>query len=627
MAKNNKQNTKVNNAEARKRAAQHTKKIKQQLNETTAIGLINGVFIFTEPLSVADFAKQIGKPVTEIIKHYFSQGLMINQNAMLNEIQIGELALEFGFDFKKEAVVTKANLLDTLQQTIDKPEDLQPRPPIVTIMGHVDHGKTTLLDSMRNSNVVAGEAGGITQAIGAYQVENKSSKKKITFIDTPGHEAFTEMRSRGANATDIVVLIVAADDGVKPQTEEAIDHAKQAKVPVIVFVNKIDKPGSDPEKVKIELMNHGLVAEEFGGDVPFIYGSAKQKIGLDDLQDTILLIADVLDLKANHNKFASGIVLEAHLDKAKGPVASVLVQAGTLNRRDIVIVGSTFGSIKDMEDENGRKITSALPSKPIVIYGLNEVPNAGDKFLVMTDEKMARQIAEAQAEQKAVAERMSKQTFTLDSIKNHIDEGELKSINVIIKADTQGSVEALKGSLAKIDINGVKINTIRGSVGAITNSDISLAAAGTAIVYGFNVRPSAVVKNKAEEEGVDIRLHTIIYKLIEELEAAAKGMLDPIIKEKVLGQAEVRALFKHTAIGTIAGFHVIDGVIARNAKVRVLRDGVIIYTGEISSLKHGKEDIKEAKISSEGGLTVKNFNDIKEGDVIEAYTTEQVAAY
>ncbi|ATZ18697.1 translation initiation factor IF-2 [Williamsoniiplasma somnilux] len=625
MIKNNKYK-KPNNVAAKKRAAEHTKNIKQQLNETTATGLIDGVFVFTEPLSIADFSKKIGKPITEIVKYFFAHGVMLNQNAILNESQIGELALEFGFDFKKEEVLTKENIFEQLQVE-DNPEDLTPRAPIVTIMGHVDHGKTTLLDSMRNSNVVDGEAGGITQAIGAYQVKNKATNKSITFIDTPGHEAFTEMRSRGANATDIVILIVAADDGVKPQTEEAIDHAKQANVPIIVFVNKTDKPGADPEKVKVELMNYGLVAEEFGGDIPFIFGSAKQKIGLEELQETILLIADVLDLKANAKKFASGVVLEAHLDKAKGPVASILVQAGTLNMRDVLVAGPTFGAIKDIENANGLKITSAGPSKPVVIFGLNSVPNAGDKFLVMNDEKMARSIAEAQAEKQLAAERMTKQSFTLDSIKNHIDEGELKSINVIVKADTQGSVEALKGSLMKIDVDGVKINVIRASVGAISNSDITLAAAGQAIIYGFNVRPTANVRNKADEDGVDIRLHTIIYKVIEELEAAAKGMLDPIIEEKVLGQAEVRALFRHSAIGTIAGFHVVDGVIARNSKVRILRDGVVIYTGEISSLKHQKEDIKEAKISSEGGLTIKNFNDLKEGDVIEAYKTEEVSAY
>ncbi|WP_026389514.1 translation initiation factor IF-2 [[Acholeplasma] multilocale] len=620
MAKNKKTIAAKNAAEAKAKAREHTKNIKQQLKEVVATGLIDGVFVFTEPLSIADFAGKIGKSAAEILKYFFSQGLMMNQNMILSEEQMGELALEYGFDFKKEESLTKENIFEQLQVE-DRPEDLVERAPVVTIMGHVDHGKTTLLDSMRNADVAGGEAGGITQAIGAYQVV-REDKKKITFIDTPGHEAFTEMRSRGANATDIVILIVAADDGVMPQTEEAIDHAKQADVPIVVFVNKVDKPGADPEKVKVELMSYGLVAEEYGGDIPFITGSAKQKIGLDNLQDTLLLIAEMLDLKANPNKFASGVVLEAHLDKSKGPVASILVQQGTLEMRDTLVAGGTFGSIKNIENEYGKKVLKAEPSKPVVIYGLNEVPKAGDKFIVMNDDKMARQIAEAQAEKQLAAERQSKQTFTLDSIKKHIDDGELKHVNIIVKADTQGSVEALKGSLAKIDVEGVKLNMIRGSVGAISNSDITLAMASNAIVYGFNVRPDAAVRQKAEEDGVEIRLHNIIYKVIEELEEALKGMLDPIVEEIVLGQAEIRATFRHTDIGVIGGFHVIDGSIPRNAKVRILRNGIVAFTGEISSLKHEKNDIKEAKIGSEGGMTIKNYNDIKEGDIIEAYKEE-----
>ncbi|ATZ17194.1 translation initiation factor IF-2 [Williamsoniiplasma luminosum] len=626
MANNNNNNNHKNNNKLaqKKRVQQHTKQIKQQLKETVETGLIDGVFVYTKPLSMSDFAKEVNKPITEIIKYYFSQGMMLNQNTTLSDEQMGELALHFGFDFKKEQNLTKENIFEQFQ-TPDKPEDLKVRPPVVTIMGHVDHGKTTLLDSMHNSNVVSGEAGGITQAIGAYQVTSKSGKK-ITFIDTPGHEAFTEMRSRGANVTDIVILIVAADDGVMPQTEEAIDHAKQAGVPIIVFVNKMDKPGADPERVKTELMRHGILAEDFGGDVPFIYGSAKQKQGLEELQETILLIAELKDYKSNPNKFASGVVLEAHLDKSKGPVASVLVQHGTLNLRDVVIAGTTHGTIKDMENEVGKKQKTAIPSQPVLIIGLNEVPHAGDKFLVMNDEKVARSIAEAQLHQFVERERSNKQIFTLDSIKTHIDDGEMKLINLIIKADTQGSVEALKSSLAKVNIDGVRINIIRASVGAISNSDITLAAAGQALVYGFNVRPAAPVRKKAEEDGVEIRLHNIIYKLIEELQAAAKGMLDPIMEEKILGQAEIRALFRHTDIGVIGGFHVIDGMIPRNGKIRVIRGGVVIYTGEILSLKHGKEDIKEAKIDSEGGLTIKNFKDLKEQDIIEAYVVEEKKA-
>ncbi|AJM71695.1 translation initiation factor IF-2 [Mycoplasma yeatsii] len=620
MAK--KENKNIKKQEAQK----HTKNIKRQLKEEVSTGLIDGVFVFTEPLTVADYASQINKSVSDILKHFFNQGILLNQNAMLTEEQMGELSLEFGFDFKKEASVTKENILETLLEVEDKPEDLKERAPIVTIMGHVDHGKTTLLDSIKNSNVVDTEAGGITQAIGAYQITVKNGKK-ITFIDTPGHEAFTEMRSRGANATDIVVLIVAADDGVMPQTEEAIDHAKLANVPIVVFVNKIDKPGADPNRVKIELMNYGLVAEEFGGDIPFIEGSAKQKINLDKLEETILLIAELQGLKANPNKFASGVVLEAHLDKAKGPVASVLVQQGTLEMRDMVVAGATFGAIKRIEDEYKHKVLRAEPSKPVVLYGLNQVPKAGDKFIVLQDEKMAREIAEAYFAKQQNAERQSRQNFGLEAIKKHIDDGDLKAINLIVKADTQGSVEALKGSLSKISIDGVKINIVRASVGAISLSDISLATTikdGLTIVYGFNVRPDATVRKKAEEDGIEIRLHNIIYKLIEELEDAAKGILDPEFKEVVLGQAEVRALFKHSAIGTIGGFYVTDGVIPRNAKIRVLRNGVVVYDGEINSLKHAKEDTKEVKQGFEGGLTIKNFNDIKEGDVFETYKLEQI---
>ncbi|AVN63667.1 translation initiation factor IF-2 [Mesoplasma florum] len=627
MAKNIKTNKKPQQVNKKEMSKQHAKQIKQQLNETVATGIIDGVFVYTEALSIADFASQIGKSVAEILKYFFTQGLMLNQNVVLSEEQMAELALEFGFDFRKEESLTKENFFEALDASEeDKPEDLEHRAPIVTIMGHVDHGKTTLLDSIKNTNVVGGEAGGITQAIGAYQVKNKDGKK-ITFIDTPGHEAFSEMRSRGANVTDIVILIVAADDGVMPQTEEAIDHAKLANVPIIVFINKCDKPGADPERVKAELMKYEIVAEEYGGDIPFVQGSAKQKIGLDQLEETILLIAEMQDYKANPNKLAKGVVIEAHLDKAKGPVASILVKEGTLDIRDMIIAGTTYGNIKHMEDETNKKVLKAGPSKPVVVYGLNEVPSAGDKFIVMNDEKMARTIAEAQAEKKLAAERQSNQIFSLDSIKKHIDDGELKAINLIVKADTQGSVEALKGSLTKIDIPGVKLNIIRASVGTITLSDVTLASTvtdGIVLIYGFNVRPDAVVRKKAEEEGIEIRLHNIIYKVIEELEDAAKGMLDPEYKEVVTGSAEIRATFKHSDIGTIGGFHITDGSIERKSKVRIIRNGIVIYTGELATLKHLKDDIKEAKINSEGGLTIKNFNDIKEGDIVEGYKEEEV---
>ena len=608
----------------RQRVNQHTKTIKNKLKEEKQTGLVDGVFVYTGPLTIAEFALKINKPVTEIVKYFFKQGLMLNQNTLLSEDQIAELAIENGYDFKKENIVTKENLLETFQVE-DDPKSLVTIPPVVTVMGHVDHGKTTLLDALRHSNITTSEAGGITQAIGAYQIVMPQTEQKITFIDTPGHEAFTEMRSRGANATNIIVLVVAADDGVMPQTEEAIDHARQAKVPMIVFINKMDKPGVNPDRVKAELMEKGVISEEWGGEVPFIEGSAKAKLNLDQLLENILLVAEVEDLKANPNKFASGVVLEAHLDKARGPVASVLVQQGTLRLRDVLVAGGTYGTIKDLRDDQNKSVSQAEPSMPVLVIGLNDVPLPGDKFLVLNDEKTARQIATAQADRQAREAEQTSKIVTLDKIKTQIEEEGLKNLNIIIKADTQGSVEALKQVLNKLEIPGVKIEVIRASVGAITSTDISLAQTANAILYGFNVRPSAEVRRVVEERGVDLRLHNVIYKVVEELEQAAKGLLDPEMVEKVQGQAEVRVLFKHSAVGTIAGCYVVDGVIKRKDKVRVLRNGVVIYDGEIAGLKHEKDDIKEAKTSSECGITIKNFNDLKIGDIIESYLVETVA--
>ncbi len=619
MAKNEK--NQKNKQIAKNKSKAHTANLKNKLKETKQTGLIDGIFVYTEPLSIADFASKINKGAAEIVKWFFTNGSMVTQNQMLTEEQMGELCLEFGYDFKKETAVTKENIFETFDVK-DDPKDLKNKPPVVTIMGHVDHGKTTLLDSIRNANVTQGEFGGITQHIGAYQVTLKNNK--ITFIDTPGHEAFTEMRARGSEVTDIVILVVAADDGIMPQTEEAIDHAKAAEVPIIVFINKIDKPDSDPNKVKVELMKYGIVAEEFGGEVPFIEGSAKNKIGLDSLLETILLIAELKDLKANPNKYAKGTVIEAHLDKSRGPVATILVQQGTLNLRDIMIAGGTFGAIKDIENENKSKIKLALPGQPALIIGLNDVPRAGDKFMVVSDEKMARTIAQAQAEKQASEARQKNQSFTLDSIKNQIESGELKSINIILKADTQGTVEAVRNSMLKISIEGVKVNVIRATVGAISVSDVTLALASNALIYGFNVRPNAQVRQKAEEDGVDIRLHNIIYKLIEEIAEAATGMLDPVFEEKSLGEAEVRQLFRHSQVGTIAGCRIVSGSVPRASKVHVLRNGIVIYSGELSSLKIKKEDIKEAREGQECGITIKNFNDLKENDIIEAYKVEEV---
>lgn len=608
----------------RQRVNQHTKTIKNKLKEEKQTGLVDGVFVYTGPLTIAEFALKINKPVTEIVKYFFKQGLMLNQNTLLSEDQIAELAIENGYDFKKENIVTKENLLETFQVE-DDPKSLVTIPPVVTVMGHVDHGKTTLLDALRHSNITTSEAGGITQAIGAYQIVMPQTEQKITFIDTPGHEAFTEMRSRGANATNIIVLVVAADDGVMPQTEEAIDHARQAKVPMIVFINKMDKPGVNPDRVKAELMEKGVISEEWGGEVPFIEGSAKAKLNLDQLLENILLVAEVEDLKANPNKFASGVVLEAHLDKARGPVASVLVQQGTLRLRDVLVAGGTYGTIKDLRDDQNKSVSQAEPSMPVLVIGLNDVPLPGDKFLVLNDEKTARQIATAQADRQVREAEKTSKIVTLDKIKTQIEEEGLKNLNIIIKADTQGSVEALKQVLNKLEIPGVKIEVIRASVGAITSTDVSLAQTANAILYGFNVRPSAEVRRVVEERGVDLRLHNVIYKVVEELEQAAKGLLDPEMVEKVQGQAEVRVLFKHSAVGTIAGCYVVDGVIKRKDKVRVLRNGVVIYDGEIAGLKHEKDDIKEAKTSSECGITIKNFNDLKIGDIIESYLVETVA--
>ncbi|AUB31452.1 translation initiation factor IF-2 [Spiroplasma floricola] len=621
MAKKIKADSNNNKIQAKNKSKAHSANLKNQLKQTTETGLIDGVFVYTEPLSIADFAKKLNKGPAEIVKWFFINGSMVTQNQILSEEQMGELCIEFGYDFKKETSVTKENIFETFNEK-DDPKDLKEKPPIVTIMGHVDHGKTTLLDSIRNANVTDGEFGGITQHIGAYQTTIKNNK--ITFIDTPGHEAFTEMRARGSEVTDIVILVVAADDGVMPQTEEAIDHAKAADVPIIVFVNKTDKPGADPSKVKMELMNYGIVAEEYGGDIPFIEGSAKSKIGLDNLLETILLISELKDLKANPNKFARGTVIEAKLDKNRGPISTILVQEGTLRMRDILIAGGTFGTVKDLENENKTKLKEVLPGQPAVVIGLNEVPKAGDKFIVVVEEKMARDIAKAQFEKQQNEARQKNQTFTLDSIKHKIESGELKSINIILKADTQGTVEAVRNSMLKINIEGVKINVIRATVGAISISDVTLALASDALIYGFNVRPTAQVRQKAEEDGVDIRLHNIIYKLIEEIAEAATGMLDPVFEEKSLGEAEVRQLFKHSQVGTIAGCRVMSGVIPRASKVHVLRDGIVVYTGELSSLKNKKDDIKEAKEGAECGLTIKNFNDLKENDIIEAYRIEEV---
>ena len=574
----------------------------------------NGVFVYTGAISVNELATALNIQSSEIIKYLFLKGKMITINTILDDELIGEICLEFGFDFEKKVIVEAENFEDLVID--DDPSKLKERPPVVTIMGHVDHGKTTLIDAIRNSNLVAGEFGGISQEIGAYQKEING--KKITFIDTPGHEAFTAMRSRGASVTDIVVLVVAADDGVMPQTIEAIDHAKAAGVPVIVAINKIDKPGADPERVKTELMQHDVISEDYGGDVITVNISAKQKTNIDGLLEAILIVAEMQELKANPDRYAMGTVLEASLDKQEGPKATLLVQNGTLKVGDYLVVGTTFGRVRRMTNEHNKTLDVATPSTSIAILGLSEVPEAGDRFMAFAQESEARQIATKRKQIKDAKTKNATSALSLDDLYNRINEGKVTNINVIIKADSTGSAEAVKASLEKLSTPEIKINVIRAAAGAITESDIILASASQSIIYGFNVRPDARIRMKAEEEKVEIRLHRIIYALIEEIQAAMKGMLAPTMVEKVLGQAEIRRLFKVSKLGTIAGCYVIDGVIKSTASVRVLRDGLIVYEGKLASLQREKDQVKEVKKGYECGMLIENFNDIKEGDIIEA---------
>lgn len=571
-------------------------------------------------MTVGEAAKLLHKDASEVIKKLLFMGTMatINQEIDIDVIQL--LAAEYGVEVEIKIAVNEDNYDEVEEQ--DNEADLVERPPVVTIMGHVDHGKTTLLDAIRETNVVSGEAGGITQHIGAYQVEVDG--KKITFLDTPGHEAFTSMRARGAQVTDITILVVAADDGVMPQTIEAISHAKAAKVPIIVAVNKIDKPDADPDKIKQALTEYELVPEEWGGDTIFVNVSAKQKQNLESLLEMILLVAEVQEYKANPNKRARGTVIEAELDKGKGAVARILVQHGTLQVGDALVMGNAFGRVRAMVNDKGRRVKEAGPSTPIEITGLTEVPQAGDPFMVFEDERKAREIAESRTSKQRQADFSANTRVSLEDLFSKIKEGELKELNVIIKADVQGSLEALKGSLEKIDVEGARVRILHTGVGAITESDISLASASSAIVIGFNVRPEPAAKTTAEQEGVDVRLHRIIYNVIDEIESAMKGLLDPIYKENVIGQAEVRNVFKITKVGTIAGCMVTQGKIARNAEVRVIRDSVVVFEGKLDSLKRFKDDAKEVAQGYECGIGIEKYNDIKEGDVIEAFVMETV---
>ena len=605
MGKNNKNNN----------SARETNVSTKVRNDRVKTKVNGGVFVYTGAISAGELAKTINVPIGDVIKFLFMQGKMVTINTILDDELIGLVCLEFGYDFQKKVIVAAEHFEDV--EINDDPSKLKPRPPVVTIMGHVDHGKTTLIDAIRNSNLVEGEFGGISQEIGAYQKEING--QKITFIDTPGHEAFTQMRARGAGVTDIVVLVVAADDGVMPQTIEAIDHAKAAGVPIIVAINKMDKPGADPERVKNELIAHDVICEEFGGDVIAVEISAKKKINIDGLLESILLVAEMKELKANPDRYALGTVLEAKLDKNEGPKATLLVQNGSLKEGDYLVVGTTYGKARRMTNEFRKVLNVALPSTPVQVIGLSEVPLAGDRFMAFSEESEARSIATKRKLLKEAAERNKTSAASLEDLFNLSKTGEMQNLNIIVKADSTGSAEAVKASLEKLTTDKIKINIVRASSGAITESDVLLAGASHAIIYGFNVRPDAKTRAKAEEEKVEIRLHRIIYALIEEIQAAMKGMLAPTMVEKVNGQAEIRRLFKVSKLGTIAGCMVVDGTIKANGGVRVIREGIVVYEGKLASLQREKDLVKEVKNGYECGMLIENFNDIKEGDIIENF--------
>ncbi|WP_330507692.1 translation initiation factor IF-2 [Enterococcus faecalis] len=580
------------------------------------------VLEYTEGMNVADIAKKIHREPAEIIKKLFMMGVMVNQNQALDKDTIELLAVDYGMEPQEKVQVDIADIDKFFEPEAVVEENLTTRPPVVTIMGHVDHGKTTLLDTLRHSRVTSGEAGGITQHIGAYQLDIDG--KPITFLDTPGHAAFTSMRARGASITDITILVVAADDGVMPQTIEAINHAKAAKVPIIVAVNKIDKPGANPDHVKQELSEHELIPEEWGGDTIFVNISAKFNQNIDELLENILLIAEVEDLKADPTQKAIGTVIEARLDKGKGPVATLLVQQGTLHVGDPIVVGNTYGRVRVMTNDMGRRDKEAGPATPVEITGLNDVPQAGDRFVVFEDEKTARQAGEERAKRALLEQRSASSRVTLDNLFESLKEGELKEVNIIVKADVQGSAEAVSASLQKIDVEGVRVKIVHAAVGAINESDVTLAAASNAIIIGFNVRPTPQAKQQAEQEEVDIRLHRIIYKALEEIETAMKGVLDPEFEEKITGQMTVRELYKVSKVGTIAGCYVTEGFIRRDSGVRVIRDGIVIYEGKLASLKRFKDDVKEVKLGFECGAMIENFNDLRVDDAIEGFIMEEI---
>lgn len=575
---------------------------------------------YSGQVTVGELAKLMHKQASEIIKFLFLLGNMATINTVLDDENIELVGMEFGIEVHKENIVEEFNFEDMEEE--EDPSKLESRPPVVTIMGHVDHGKTTLLDTIRKTKVTEGEFGGITQHIGAYQVEVNG--RKVTFLDTPGHEAFTAMRARGAKVTDVTIIVVAADDGVMPQTKEAVDHAKAAGVPIIVAVNKMDKEGANPERVMSEMSELGCMPEEWGGDTIFVPVSAKTGEGVEGLLENVLVVAEVADLRANPHKNAVGTVIEAKLDKGRGSVATLLIEAGTLHASDAIVVGTAFGRVRKMTDDMGKEIKVAGPSTPVEIIGLNSVPIAGDVFKAFDSEKKARQIAEARLNVRVEEERNASSAMSLEDLARQIEEGDIQSINTIVKADVQGSAEAVKASLEKIEVKGVRVNVIRSTAGAITESDVMLASASHALIIGFNVRPNAAVRKKAEEEGVDIRLHNIIYKAIEEMESAMKGMLAPVYEEVIIGQAEVRETYKVSKLGTIAGCMVTDGVIKKDCGVRLIREGIVVYEGKLGSLKRFKDDVKEVSNGYDCGITIENFNDIKINDVVEAFEDQQV---
>ena len=602
---------KVSNKELAKKKKEMYKNKEKLMSNGPVID--TNVVTYKDGMTIADLAKALEVQASDLIKKLFMLGVLATVNNKVDFENAELLVSEYGKELKREQIIDETKFEEF--EMNDKEEDLVKRPAVVTIMGHVDHGKTTLLDTIRKSHVAEGEAGGITQAISAYQVKVKD--ELITFIDTPGHAAFTEMRARGASITDIVIIIVAADDGVMPQTKEAIDHAKAAGVPILVAINKIDKPGANIDRVMTELAEYGLTPDQWGGDTIYTKISAKNGTGIDELLDNILLVAEMENYKANPARYASGSVVEARLDKQVGSIVTILVQNGTLRLGDPIVVGTSFGKVRTLKNDKGEEITHALPSQPVEITGVNEIPSAGDKFMAFETEKQARSIGEKRKSEEQLKQN-SKTTVSLEDIFNKIKEG-TKEINVIVKADVNGSSEAVKNSLEKIEVEGVKVKVLRSSVGAITESDIVLAHASNAIIIGFNIRPNNSIKDYAKEQGVDIRLYDIIYKAVEDMEAAMKGMLDPEYEEKVIGSAEVRQLFKFSKVGTIAGSYIQDGIIKSNSKIRIVRDSVVIYDGQINSIQREKDTVKEVKKGLECGITITNFNDIKVGDIIEAY--------